>query len=82
MELLQENPQKINWSYLCMNANAIELLKKNPEKINYSYLNINTSIDAIKLKKIIDSYTSANKDIFILKNREEDIKKTLEIILS
>jgi len=83
---LRENPNKINWQYLCINPNAIELLIENPHKIDYTYLNINKSIEILKLHKNIDwAYNSSNKDIFILKDKNETIdiiKKTLEIILT
>jgi hypothetical protein len=34
INLLKENPEKIDWFILSSNPNAIKLLKENPEKIN------------------------------------------------
>ena len=38
IELLEKNPEKINWGCLSMNPSAIHLLEKNPEKINWHWL--------------------------------------------
>ena len=35
------NPNKINWSYLSSNPDAIHLLEKNPDKINWNQLSAN-----------------------------------------
>lgn len=45
---------KINWSYLCLNSNAIELLKENRDKIDWFWLlsNINPNAFDIIEKKI------------------------------
>tara|TARA_B110000261_G_C12770263_1_gene232172 strand:+ start:197 stop:352 length:156 start_codon:yes stop_codon:yes gene_type:complete len=48
MELLKENPDKINWNMLFLNPNAIELLKENPD---WYWLSINPN--AIELLKEI-----------------------------
>ena len=37
IELLKENPDKINRVKLSKNKNAIELLKENPDKIDWVY---------------------------------------------
>jgi hypothetical protein len=50
IHLLEENLEKINWSFLSINPNAIHLLEKNKEKIHWSFLSYNPSI----FKKIIN----------------------------
>ena len=50
---VKENPDKIYWSQLSNNPNAIDLLKENPDKIYWSQLSLNSSIDAIQLLKKI-----------------------------
>ena len=47
IELLKENPNKINWVHLSLNKNAISLLNENKNKINWLWLSGN--INAIKL---------------------------------
>ena len=49
IELLKENPDKINWLHLSSNPNAIELLKENPDKIDGTELACNAN--AIELLK-------------------------------
>ena len=52
IELLKENPDKINWIWLSENPNpeAFELLKQNPDKIGWRYLEKNKKgIELIKL---------------------------------
>jgi hypothetical protein len=49
MELLKENKDKIDWTSLSTNPNAIELLKVNQEKIDWYYLSGNPN--AIELLK-------------------------------
>ena len=41
IELLRENPDKINWGWLSGNPNAIELLREKPYKIYWDWLSIN-----------------------------------------
>ena len=41
IELLEANPDKINWSMLSANPNGIPLLKSNPDKINWANLSAN-----------------------------------------
>ena len=43
IHLLEQNPDKINWSYLSDNPNAIHLLDKNPNKISWKELLYNPS---------------------------------------
>ena len=91
IELLKENPNKLNWDYLSLNPckEAIELLKQNRDKINWSGLSSNPCKEAIELLKLnpnkIDwSIVSSNPNIFTYdydKMREncllfkEDLKK-------
>ena len=59
---------KINWSYLSQNKNAIELLKLNKDKIDWYYLTENeNAIDLLKENqdKIYWLDLSLNKKIFI-----------------
>ena len=44
IELLKENPNKIDWDLLSSNPNAIELLKENPDKIDWRQLSSNPNI--------------------------------------
>ena len=60
---------KLNWTQLSQNPNAIELLKENPLKINWHYLSFNPNAEAIALLKEnplkIDWYhLSQNPSIF------------------
>ena len=51
-ELLDWIPiNKINWSYLSKNPNAIELLKENEDKIDWYYLSLSRNPNAIELLK-------------------------------
>ena len=67
--ILEKNPNKINWYFLTLNANdkAIQLLKENPNKIIWNLLSLNTNIKAIELleenpDKINWNYLSQNKN--------------------
>jgi hypothetical protein len=77
IELLKENPKKINWDNLSGNINAIELLKENLEKINWDYLSGNpNAIELLKenLEKINWDMLSANINaIELLKENPEKI---------
>jgi hypothetical protein len=44
IEILKENPDKIDWCLLSINPNAIELLKEYPNKIRWYWLSDNPSI--------------------------------------
>ena len=41
INLLEQNPHKIDWEYLSENPNAIPLLEVNPDKINWTRLSRN-----------------------------------------
>jgi hypothetical protein len=80
IELLNKNPEKINWDFICSNPNAIELLNKNPEKINWDFICSNPNAMNIienNVEKINWFYLSSNPSIFtydyqkIRKNFEE-----------
>jgi len=84
---LEQNPNKINWDYLCLNPNAIHLLEQNPNKINWNFLSENPS--AIYLleqnqNKINWKRLSSNPAIFtydyekIKKEREQLNKELIE----
>jgi len=47
MEILKENPEKIDWYLLSRNSNAISILENNKEKIDWYSLSYNKN--AIKL---------------------------------
>ena len=51
IELLEQNPDKINWRYLSANTatRAIELLEQNLDKINWEKLSANPATRAIQL---------------------------------
>ena len=51
IHILEANPKKINWKYLCLNhaEGALRLLLANPKKINWFNLSSNPSPIAIKL---------------------------------
>jgi len=38
INILEQNQDKINWNFLCLNENAIHILEKNIKKINWSQL--------------------------------------------
>jgi hypothetical protein len=52
MHLLEQNPDKIVWDYLCRNPNpeAVKILEQNPDRIDWRSLSLNTS--AIHLLEI------------------------------
>ena len=67
INLLKENPDKINWYWLSGNPCAINLLKENPDKIDWPWLSANPcAIDLLKenLDKINMRYLSSNPNIF------------------
>ena len=69
IELLQANPNKINWFYVSENPNAIELLKANHNKIDFPNLSYNkNAIELLKVNnyKINWGYLSENPSIFEL----------------
>jgi len=62
MKLLEQNIDKIDWSYLSYNENpkALQLLEQNIDKIDWDYLSLNPNIfeiDKIKLKQDINEQT-------------------------
>ena len=50
IQLLEKNPERIDWYVLSSNPNAVHLLEKNREKIDWRYFSANPSI----FKKIIN----------------------------
>lgn len=44
IKLLEQNPEKIFWSDLCRNPEAMRLLEKNQDKIDWLSLSENPSI--------------------------------------
>jgi hypothetical protein len=69
IDLLKENPDKIDWYWLSQNSSldAVALLKKNPDKINWICLSSNpNAIDLLKENpdKIIWYNLSKNPSIF------------------
>jgi ribosomal protein L24E len=53
VELLKQNPDKIDWANLSGNTNAeaVELLKQNPDKISWIDLSSNANAEAVALWK-------------------------------
>ena len=51
--MLKANQDKINWSNLSYNKNAISILKANPDKINWKNIYYNSSIFYKKKLNII-----------------------------
>jgi ribosomal protein L24E len=53
VELLKQNPDKINWFYLSHNTNknSLEMLKQNPDKIIWGYLSRNINPEAVEMLK-------------------------------
>ena len=63
--MLENNLDKVNWSMLCINPNAIKLLDSN--KINWAFLSLNpNAIDLLKNNqdKIDSDKLSLNPSIF------------------
>jgi hypothetical protein len=48
-QMLEQNPENIDWSALSLNPNAFPLLAKNLNKIDWRNLSANTNPDAISL---------------------------------
>jgi hypothetical protein len=44
MNLLESNPDKIDWNKLSMNPDAIHLLKRNQDKIDWRWFTLNEAI--------------------------------------
>ena len=66
-DLLEANPDKINWSQLSRNQAAIHLLEKNPDRINWVYLSQNPNAMALieaNQDKINWYWLSSNTSIF------------------
>lgn len=42
---------KLNWSCLCENPNAVQLLKQNPKKINWDMIAKNSNYEALEIIK-------------------------------
>jgi hypothetical protein len=81
IDLLKENPKKIDWELLSTNSSpeAIKLLKENKDKIDWKLLSANSSPDAIKLLKENDDKIdwkslSGNSCPYVIKLLEEKIK--------
>ena len=58
---------KINWSYLSHNENAVDFLENNLDKVNWDYLSENVNAVHIlenNLDKVNWYYLSKNKNIF------------------
>jgi len=82
--IIDENPEKINWSYLSLNTSdyAIEYLEKNPDKINWLHLSRNTNDKAIEL--LIKNQDKIQWDFFSSNSNDKAIellfKNNLSII--
>lgn len=50
---LKEDPSRINWDMLSINASALEILEKNQDKIDYLSLSLNHGIFELKIDKDI-----------------------------
>jgi hypothetical protein len=63
MDLLQANPEKIDWESLSMNPNAMDLLRNNPEKINWWWLSGNPAIFELDYPRMKESKREINQAI-------------------
>ena len=82
INLLKENPNKINLKYLSMNPSAIELLKENKDKIYWYNLSSNpNAIELLKENKDKINYRSLvfNKNaIELIKDKIKEEQKLSE----
>ena len=60
LKFLEKHPDKINWSYLSENKDAIPILEKNLDKINYFYISNNPNAIHL-LEKYIEDGDLENK---------------------
>ena len=70
MHILEEHPDKIHWSNLSLNVNAIHILEKNLDKIDWYYLS-NNKRDIVLGAKYNFSYLANLKLEYV--NSNEDI---------
>jgi len=85
IELLKDNPHKIDWYKLSTNQNAIDIIKDNLDKINWDNLSDNpNAIEILKENQDkIDWYMiSSNPSIFtydyeLIKKNFKELKKEI-----
>ncbi len=85
IELLKENPNKINWENLSSNENGINILKENQEKINWFNLSFNSSIFELDYEKMRENnliiYEELIKEVMkpsrVFKNSDYDYLEEL-----
>ena len=53
IQLLEKNPDKIDWFWLSSNPAAIQLLKANPEKIDWAMFSSNPAIFEYDYKSMV-----------------------------
>ena len=78
IELLKDNPNKIEWRNLSLNPNAIELLKHNQEKIDWVVFSSNPNIftyiysyNYIKMKETMKKSGIAEELMYISSQKYE-----------
>ena len=57
------NPDKIRWSLLSANPNAIELLKENQDNIGWAFLMLNPSIFTYDYEKMKKTKADLNEEV-------------------
>jgi hypothetical protein len=78
--VLQHDPDKINWTHLSSNPNALHILEAHPDKIDWSYLSKNSGDGAIKLLKKISNridwfHLSMNTSLDAIRLLETNLEK-------
>jgi hypothetical protein len=74
VELLKQNPTKINWYYLSCNANAeaVEMLRQNPDNINWFNLSINPSIFEIDYEALKHRISAFKEELVMVGVRRKE----------
>jgi hypothetical protein len=75
IELLKENPLKINWKDLSLNPNAIALLKENPDKIYWKYLSQNPNIFTYDYEKMRENMLLFKEDLMKERFHPRNLRK-------
>jgi len=66
--LLEKNPEKINWTWLSENPNAIHLLEKNLDKVDWNHLSKNPNALHLLEQNVDKSYGMGFQSIQISLN--------------
>jgi hypothetical protein len=80
VELLKQNPTKINWYYLSCNANAeaVEMLRQNPDNIRFN-LSINPSIFEIDYEALKHRISAFKEELVMVGSSPKRIQRLLEL---